>query len=179
MLIECHTRRKKGTAVNFPGVSYHFKPTKEGGPHVCEVEDEGHIARLLSIIECYTEAGHELPKPVKPPSAPIVEIPDEPSDEDKLKLEEDLDIELQMCETIIGMDTRDACEQLGVLSDPALEQLATMEMSGQARATLLTAIEEERTLRTTDGGTGEDDGAGEGGDDGEGEGSENPPGDED
>jgi hypothetical protein len=173
MLIECHTRRKKGTTVNFPGVSYHFKPTKEGGPHVCEVKDEGHIARLLSITECYTEAGHELPKPKKPPSAPIVEIPDEPSDEDKLKVEEDLDIELQMCETIIGMNVRDASEQLGVLSDPALEQLATMEMSGQARSTLLQAIEEERTLRTTDGGTGEGDG------DGESEEDENPPGDED
>jgi hypothetical protein len=55
---------------------------------------------------------------------------------------------------------RDASDQLGVLSGPALEQLATMEMSGQARTTLLTAIDEEREARATEGGTGE--GAGEG-----------------
>lgn len=157
MLIECHIRRtsrktgQPGSDINLGGASYSFVPNPDATngdaeAHVCKVEDEAHVTRLLSIAECYTEYGEAL-KPPTPPEPVIVEIPDEPSAEDALRVDEDLDIELQMCETIIGMSPREAAEQLADLSEKALDQLATMEKAGQARETFLEVVAEELAAR--------------------------------
>lgn len=56
MLIERILSEPAGTKVPFPGITYHFKPRVEGGPHVAEVEDPMHIERLLAIREGYRAA---------------------------------------------------------------------------------------------------------------------------
>jgi hypothetical protein len=155
MLIELHIRRTRngvGSTISFPGgVSYEFKPRPDltggdGEAHVCEVDDEAHVSRLLSIRE-YTEYGEDMASLVKEPVPKLVEIPDEPSKEDELQEEEDLEIEMQMCETVVGMKVSEAKEQLPGLSDKALSQLATMERAGQARKSLLEAITQELESR--------------------------------
>ncbi len=73
MKIESIIQRAKGTVVEFPGVTYHFKPEQPGGPHVAEVADEGHAERLLSIPEGYRAAGKSKP------AAPTVPVASEPS----------------------------------------------------------------------------------------------------
>ncbi len=155
MLIELHIRRTRngvGSTINMPGgVKYEFKPRPdltEGNDdaHVCEVEDEAHVARFLSIKE-YTEYGDEMTEPEPEPEPVLEEIPDEPSEEDELKEEQDADLELAMCETIVSMTVSDAKKELGGLSDDSLAQLAVMERAGQARSTLLEAIEDEQEYR--------------------------------
>ncbi len=56
MKIESKIRRKSGTKVLMDGIEYHFKPEKEGGPHIAVVTDQAHIARFLSITEGYCVA---------------------------------------------------------------------------------------------------------------------------
>jgi hypothetical protein len=60
MKIECILRRDPPTVVvlgNMSGpVQYKFLPDEQGR-HVCEVEDNAHIARLLSISEAYRLPG--------------------------------------------------------------------------------------------------------------------------
>lgn len=58
MKIVCTLLRQGGTVVDFdekfpPAAKYHFKPETDGGPHVTEVTEKKHIARLLSIPEAY------------------------------------------------------------------------------------------------------------------------------
>ena len=60
MLIECTIKRRGGTLIPFgpadnPVNVYHFQETVDGGPHVCEVENQDHIDRLLSITESFRE----------------------------------------------------------------------------------------------------------------------------
>jgi len=153
MLIELHIRRTRngvGSEISFPGVVYKFHPQPkltdgDEAAHVCEVKDEAHLARLLSIKE-YTEYGEPMVDVVLPEPV-LEEIPDEPSEEDLLQEEEDLDIEMQMCETIVGMKVSEAKDQLGGLTDNALAQLSVMERAGQARSTLLEAIDDEIAAR--------------------------------
>ena len=79
VIIESIIKRKAGTKIDFPTASYHFKPNDEGA-HVAEVEDEAHIARLLSIPEGYRlyqgiaakPASTETSEPVTPAAAPEV-----------------------------------------------------------------------------------------------------------
>lgn len=60
-LIQCLLRRKGGTKVAFGNneatqTVYHFKPLDPnlpGSPHVCEVDNEEHADRFLSIREAY------------------------------------------------------------------------------------------------------------------------------
>lgn len=60
-MIQCLLRRKGGTKVTFghnraTQKTYHFKPIDESdeqSPHVCNVDDEDHADRLLSIRESY------------------------------------------------------------------------------------------------------------------------------
>lgn len=75
MKIESIIQRAKGTVVEFPGATYHFKPEQPGGPHVAEVADEGHAERLLSIPEGYRAAGAGKSKP----AAQTVPVVSEPS----------------------------------------------------------------------------------------------------
>lgn len=59
--IQCVLRRKGGTRVTFGHnlvnqKTYHFKPIDsddENSPHVCDVDNEEHADRLLSIRESY------------------------------------------------------------------------------------------------------------------------------
>ena len=59
--IQCLLRRKGGTKVTFghnraTQKTYHFKPIDESddqSPHICNVDDEDHADRLLSIRESY------------------------------------------------------------------------------------------------------------------------------
>lgn len=95
VIIESIIKRKAGTTLDFPTASYHFKPNNEGA-HVAEVEDEAHIARLLSIPEGYRlyqgtaakPAPTDPTEPVAPPAAPegtnaaqpaVVTAPDAPA----------------------------------------------------------------------------------------------------
>jgi len=151
MLIESHIRRKNGSKISLGKDVYHFSPDKEGR-HVAEVKNEEHIARLLSITECYTKVGEDLVEPEVPEVIePVLEmIPDEPSADDLLQVEEELDIEAQMCETIVGMKVSDASAELSGLSVAGLRKLADMEIAGQARTTLLSAIDAELAERETD-----------------------------
>lgn len=64
MLIERLFRNKGGSLIPFgpaenPEIVYHFKPVVDGGPHVCEVDNEEHIERFLSLPEGYREVGKE------------------------------------------------------------------------------------------------------------------------
>lgn len=52
MKIECILRRTPPTTVILGATAYQFKPD-EHGRHVCDVEDNAHLARLLSITEAY------------------------------------------------------------------------------------------------------------------------------
>ncbi len=149
MLVELHIRRTRngvGSTIAMYDVEYEFKPREGSGEaHVCEVENEEHLARLLSIKE-YTKFGDKMTEPVV--VAPVLEeIPDEPSEDDLLQVEEDEDIEMAMCETIVGMKVSDAASELGGLSDEALGQLAVMERAGQARKSLLATIQDEQEAR--------------------------------
>lgn len=68
MLIESIIKRRGGTYIPFgpadnPEVVYHFAPTVDGGPHVCEVANEAHIERFLSITEGFREIKTEEVKP--------------------------------------------------------------------------------------------------------------------
>lgn len=153
MLVELHIRRTRngvGSTINMPNGKYEFKPAKGSGEaHVCVVDDEADLAMLLAIRE-FTEFGEAMSDPVPEPEPELVEIPDEPSDADKLQEEEDEDLELAMCETIVSMKVSDAKAELGGLSDESLAQLAVMERAGQARKSLLAAIDDEQHARQED-----------------------------
>lgn len=150
MLVELHIRRTRngvGSTINMPGGTYVFKPAEDSdGAHVCEVTDEADLARLLSIKE-YTPFGEAMVEPEPEPEPVLEEIPDEPSEADLLQEEEDEDLELAMCETIVSMKVSEAKDQLGTLSDDSLAQLAVMERAGQARKSLLAAIDDEQVAR--------------------------------
>lgn len=158
MLVELHIRRTRngvGSHISMPGgVMYEFHPRPDltdgdDAAHVCEVEDEAHLERFLSIKE-YTEYGDEMTEPEPEPEPVLVEIPDEPSESDKLQEEEDADLEMQMCETIVSMSVVEAAVEMLGLSAEALAQLAVMERAGQARKTFLAAIDEVQQGRVED-----------------------------
>lgn len=48
MKVECLRQRPGGSEVEFPGVTYYFKPD-DRGRHVAEVNDPAHLRRLLQI----------------------------------------------------------------------------------------------------------------------------------
>jgi len=156
MLVELHIRRTRngvGSTIPMPNGKYEFKPRKGSGEaHVCEVKDEADLAMFLAIRE-YTEFGEEMADVIPEPEPVLEEIPDEPSEDDKLQEEEDADLELAMCETIVSMTVSEATDELGGLSDSALVALATMERAGKARATLLEAIDDEQDARQQEGQT--------------------------
>lgn len=59
MLIECTILRPGGTVIELYGQEYHFVPRADGA-HVCEIEDERAIERLVfEIPEGYRPAGPE------------------------------------------------------------------------------------------------------------------------
>ncbi len=55
MKIESILKRPNGTTIELDGVNYHFKPESGvvAAPHICEVEEPGHLAILLAIPEGY------------------------------------------------------------------------------------------------------------------------------
>lgn len=53
MKVKCLLIRAGGTKVEIAGVEYHFQPDAKTGDHVCEVKDNKHLARFLSISEAY------------------------------------------------------------------------------------------------------------------------------
>lgn len=52
MKIQCKLKREGGTRAEIGGIEYFFEPLADG-TFVCEVEDEAHIDRFLSISEAY------------------------------------------------------------------------------------------------------------------------------
>lgn len=59
--------------IEFPGKTYFFRPVAgASGPHICEVTDPAHAARLLEITEGYEpyEAPQLLRAPPQPPLNP-------------------------------------------------------------------------------------------------------------
>lgn len=56
MFIECILRRDPPAVVVLGTTAYQFKPDSQGR-HVCDVEDNAHLARLLSISEAYRLPG--------------------------------------------------------------------------------------------------------------------------
>lgn len=157
MLIECHIRRvnrttgQPGTRVPFPdGTVYEFAPDEEHGEsHVCEIIDATHIRRLLTV-RTFTMFGDEpAALEVETDEADEIDEAPEPETDSFNETEEaDFDLELDMCETIVGMNVTDARAELAALSNDALEKLVLMERAGAARTTLLQAIEEEFTARS-------------------------------
>ena len=79
MLIECKIRRQGGTRVELFGKRYHFVPA-ETGEHVCEVEDEDAIDRLLEITDAYrrARAGVRIAELVPPEPVPTAAPPRQP-----------------------------------------------------------------------------------------------------
>lgn len=51
MKIQSIIERKNGTIITMDDETYHFKPARGDGRHICEVVDKAHIARFLSIPE--------------------------------------------------------------------------------------------------------------------------------
>lgn len=51
-LIESKLHRVGGSVIPLGGIDYHFKPYTDGA-HVCEVSNDAHVDRFLSIIEGY------------------------------------------------------------------------------------------------------------------------------
>ena len=82
MKIECILRRDPPTTVILGATAYQFQPD-EDGRHVCDVEDNAHLARLLSISEAYRLPGDApVPEELKPaiveqtlPEAPTLLAP--------------------------------------------------------------------------------------------------------
>lgn len=68
MLIRSIIERQHGTRITLDSTQYAFLPKKEGGEHVCEVEDKTHIKKLLSISEGYEPAEIELKSKKTKPS---------------------------------------------------------------------------------------------------------------
>jgi hypothetical protein len=71
MKIECKLKRNGGSEIQLGEATYKFVPVDtddETSAHVCEVEDEAHIERLLSITEAYRihRKPGEAAKPAKP-----------------------------------------------------------------------------------------------------------------
>ena len=66
MKIESIIRREAGTTVVLGTQTYAFK-AGEDGRHACDVEDEAHIERLLSIKEGFREVD-EKPASTKQPA---------------------------------------------------------------------------------------------------------------
>lgn len=60
MKIESIIKRASGSSVTLGDKTYRFDPSEN---HVCEVEDEIHVERLLSIKEGFREAFDEATKP--------------------------------------------------------------------------------------------------------------------
>ena len=58
MKIECILRRDPPAVVTLGSTAYQFQPDEQGR-HVCDVEDNAHLARLLSISEAYRLPGDE------------------------------------------------------------------------------------------------------------------------
>jgi hypothetical protein len=74
MFIESLIKRKAGTTVELDGKKYVFNATETEPRHLCEVKDQTHIERFLSIKEGFREALGKT-KEVKP-QAPVT--PSEP-----------------------------------------------------------------------------------------------------
>lgn len=56
MIIESIIQRKKGTTVELGGKKYVFNATETEPRHLCEVKEQAHIERFLSIKEGFREA---------------------------------------------------------------------------------------------------------------------------
>lgn len=69
MLIESIIKRPNGTQAGIGGVTYDFQPDT-AGRHVCNVDDEEHVARFLSITE-----GYRYAKPLLTAAAPKAATP--------------------------------------------------------------------------------------------------------
>jgi hypothetical protein len=66
MKIECILRRTPPTTVILGDTAYQFQADAQGR-HVCDVEDQAHLARLLSISEAYRLPGDApVPEALKP-----------------------------------------------------------------------------------------------------------------
>lgn len=70
MKIESIIQRSQGTTVQIGDQNYHFAPG-EDGRHVCDVEDEAHINRFLSIKEGYRAVDVVVAASPVPPVPPV------------------------------------------------------------------------------------------------------------
>ena len=70
MLIECTLKRKGGSAIELSGKTYHFRPDKDGR-HVCNIEVESAVKRLLKIPESFRDVN----APEKAPEEPVAPAP--------------------------------------------------------------------------------------------------------
>lgn len=88
MQIESKIRRKNGTKALLDDTEYHFKPAKEGGPHVANVTDQAHIARFLSITEGYCVADGDPALQAEPDEGPALGAGDQPPADDSASEQE-------------------------------------------------------------------------------------------
>jgi hypothetical protein len=61
MLIISKIERVGGTRVSLDGAEYLFEEREAGGPHICDVENDAHAKRLLSIPEGFAAADGSIP----------------------------------------------------------------------------------------------------------------------
>lgn len=82
MKIESIIRRAKGTTVSLGSMTYRFAPEND---HVCNVDDEAHIERFLSIKEGFRKAANQ--------SVPANIASDAPADQDAKPASGEIDAE--------------------------------------------------------------------------------------
>jgi len=94
MIIECRLKRPGGSDIDIDGVVYEFRPNQKE-QHVCEVENEVHAQRFLSIVEAYKIPGAPDSKPLVTSVVESSEGPSTALDDDAVKtfLVEELGIE--------------------------------------------------------------------------------------
>lgn len=115
MEIESRIKREGGSDIDIDGVVYKFRPN-EKGEHVCEVDNETHAQRLISIVEGYKIPGAADPEPVNdvPEITNIADGPSVALDDAAVKsyLVDELGIEnpedeselREYCEAVLGID---------------------------------------------------------------------------
>lgn len=157
MKIECLLKREDGTRVTFdawpneqfpdvtaPDAEYHFKPVDRKNPrspHVADVTNEHHAARLLSISTAYrffddgsTGAGFErpsVPAPQPRAAAPVIVIvPDAASPADPAKVA-----------AVRELSVKELKKQINTFDDATLRAALVEEKGNKADAPRKTWIE--------------------------------------
>lgn len=154
MLIVSKIQREGGSRITVGGATYVFEPTGPDGEHMCEIEDTGHIKRLLSIPEGFepydpTEAKGLMPKPKPRPSPEqALEEAIEPAADLPQAEAGDPDPESEL-EVAIEADVDDGLEELTDLdlSHAYKDEFDKAPTPNMKRATMINRIRKARSSK--------------------------------